>query len=94
MLSVPSQRSVVVSAFRYALGRSTYVVSDTATALKEAAELLPRSQRQQIIDEIEMAIESDRAGMAMDIAVWRELQEFFRDLEFKESNDEPDVMPF
>lgn len=91
MLSSALQRSVVVSAFRYALGRSSYVVIDTAEALKETASMFPKHQRFQIVNEIDIAIRAGKAGMPMDVKVWREVQVFYRKLDepVADSNNSP-----
>lgn len=68
-------------AFRYALGRMTYVVSDVCTYLKENAERLMAPTRNKIIKEIEYAIKGDRAGLQMDVEEWLIVVKFLRSVE-------------
>lgn len=69
---------VVFAAFRYALGRSTYIVSDVADCIIRNAQVLPRQDRLQMIREIEEAISTGRAGASMDASEWNNVRERLR----------------
>lgn len=58
-------------AFRYALGRKTYAVSDVAEYLKEHWDEFDVYTQQLIHKEINEAIEEGMAGMDCDVAEWR-----------------------
>lgn len=66
---------MLVSAFRYALGRATYITSDTAGWLQKYWHVLPTHFRQQIHRDIQAAIEGNRAGHDCDIAEWQKVLE-------------------
>ncbi len=57
-------------AFRYALGRSTYVVGSIVNLLLRNWKTIPDSQKEMYKQEIGVAITQDRAGMQMDIDEW------------------------
>lgn len=61
---------VLVGAFRYALGRSTYVVDSTCNVLEAMSPDLPTGQLSLIEREIERAIKEDAAGMQPDKDRW------------------------
>lgn len=61
---------VLFSAFRYALGRRTYVVAETAKAIKMNVTRIQPKLRTKMIEEIEEAIRDGYAGMQMDIDEW------------------------
>jgi hypothetical protein len=65
-------------AFRYALGRRTYAVSDVADALIEHAGTLRPDWQVQIVERIDEAISDGSAGDAMDVERWREVQRVMR----------------
>ena len=70
---------ILFSAFRYALGRMTYVVDEVADTIKEhAAEINPK-YRAMMIREIEQAILKDAAGMEMDRRTWEACAQALRD---------------
>ncbi len=66
---------VLVCAFRYALGRRTYVVSEVCDAIKQNATKIQPKLRDLMMEEISEAINTDRAGDDMDVRLWRECQE-------------------
>lgn len=66
-------RQLVVCAFRYALGRMSYVTADVARMIKEHWEELSPSDQKLIHREINEALEMDRAGMSCDQAIWRQV---------------------
>jgi hypothetical protein len=62
---------MLLGAFRYSLGRATYITSYTADWLIKYWAILPSQWQRQIQDDISNAIERDRAGMSCDLAEWR-----------------------
>ena len=58
-------------AFRYALGRMTYVVSSVCDEIERLAPTISEKTRRRFIVEIDEAIERDAAGMQMDVDRWR-----------------------
>lgn len=67
--------SIFISAFRYALGRKSYITRLTADEIKNNVGLLSERDRELIYNEIEDAISSGSAGMDCDVEIWRGLQE-------------------
>ena len=65
-------------AFRYALGRTTYVVDMTCKSLIRNAKHIRRDIRGAISREINTAILLDNAGMECDIIEWRKVLEAFK----------------
>ena len=59
-------------AFRYALGRMTYVVDSVANEIERHAETMERKTRLRIIREIQEALDEKKAGMDMDAKRWNE----------------------
>lgn len=70
---------VLLSAFRYALGRATYIVGDTARELIAHRDALPQHWRDQIVRDIDLAIGGDRAGMDCDARQWARVADAMRD---------------
>ncbi len=64
---------ILFMAFRYALGRTTYVVSEIVETLTEQWDNLSHSTQLLIISEIKDAIDSDNAGHEMDKSKWMEV---------------------
>lgn len=64
---------LLVYAFRYALGRRTYAVTDVAQALLEHGGALTADARRQIVTEIREAILGGRAGAVCDVDRWDEV---------------------
>ncbi len=60
-------------AFRYALGRSTYVTSAVAEIIVENKERIYPTTKKLMIKEINEAIEESRAGMRMDVREWQQV---------------------
>lgn len=77
-------QDIAFYAFRYALGRKTYVVNDVAKYLIANVENIPREQRDLIIKEIRDAIYHERAGMDVDIADWENVVDMFDGYNFNE----------
>ena len=73
MISVPEQElaHLLLSAFRYALGRQTYITGQTADWLAKYWRVMPQQWREQIHRDIEAAIERGEAGMSCDVKEWR-----------------------
>jgi len=72
-MSKEINQNIVFYAFRYALGRRTYAVSDVVDYLKENWEELDNQTQVQIRNEIGKAIDREQAGSHCDIKKWREL---------------------
>lgn len=71
----PNGETILVFAFRYALGRMTYSTSLMADVLIREWEMIHPLTRKQIQDDIELAIKQNDAGMECDIAEWRRVLE-------------------
>jgi len=70
-----SENELTFLAFRYALGRMSYVVSDVVDHLKEVWGGLEPNYQDLIKKEIDEAIKMGVAGMTMDVQKWREILE-------------------
>lgn len=68
-------RLILVSAFRYALGRRTFMPSVVVGELIRNWDNLSHSDRKQIQDDIRWAIERDMAGMDCDVREWKKILE-------------------
>ncbi len=66
---------LLIYAFRYSLGRRTYVVSDMCRSLRCHWAALPCAWQEIIHREIREAIDREGAGDACDVADWRGLLE-------------------
>ncbi len=64
---------ILFYAFRYALGRKTYVVSDVINCLEQNWSKLDYQQKAEIQGEIQTAIDEQNAGMDMDIKQWQKI---------------------
>lgn len=62
---------VLFCAFRYALGRRTYVVSEVCEAITQNTGAIQRKLRNLMIKEITEAIDGNHAGDDMDIKQWK-----------------------
>lgn len=60
-------------AFRYALGRQTYVVSDVVETIIRNWDELSSDVQHKIKIEIEEAISRDMAGHEMDVKQWKKV---------------------
>ena len=86
-IETDDDRLILIAAFRYALGRMSYMPSVVAGAIEQCwAELTEHDQRL-IKREIDEAIERGHAGMDCDIATWR------RVLELPVAPHEDSIMP-
>lgn len=66
---------MVIAAFRYCLGRRTYIVSDCVAWLKEIWPLLEDRDRLLIRKEVDKALAMDRAGDSCDKDEWIKIME-------------------
>lgn len=58
-------------AFRYALGRMTYVVDSVASEIERNVDEISLKTRHRLIREIDEAIKENHAGMQMDVERWQ-----------------------
>jgi hypothetical protein len=66
---------MLMYAFRHALGRTTYCVGDVADALITHVGALKPDWRQQIVQDIELAIRDGNAGEPRHVQRWRDVIE-------------------
>lgn len=66
---------MLLCAFRYSLGRMTYITSTCADWLVRYWDCLSPYWQKQTHDEIKEAIELNRAGMDCDVASWKRILE-------------------
>ena len=74
-IETDDDRLVLIAAFRYALGRMTYMPSVVAGVLAQCWADLTEHDQRLIKREIAEAIERGHAGMACDVATWRRVLE-------------------
>lgn len=67
--------TLILCAFRYALGRKSYIVSDIASLISDYSEHIEPHIKERICKEIKEAIENNNYGMDMDKQIWSDLQE-------------------
>lgn len=72
-------RLLILSAFRYALGRMTYIVPVVASVIEASKDRLDSQAIDLIIQEIEDAEKRDGLGMECDIDVWLRLKKELED---------------
>ena len=65
-------KTLRLCAFRYALGRQTYVVQEMVVELQANWERMKPYQHQ-IQEDIRMAIDTGQAGMDMDVKEWTKI---------------------
>ncbi len=65
---------IMIAAFRYALGRMSYMVEHVASWIEQHADTMPENDAQLIIKEIDEQALLGSLGMEMDERVWRRLQ--------------------
>lgn len=80
-------RLLILSAFRYALGRMTYIVPVVANVIGESKDRLDSQAIDLIIKEIEEAEKRDGLGMECDIEVWLKLKKELEDFRSSRSWD-------
>lgn len=61
---------ILLCAFRYALGRKTYITSTCANWLKKHWAIIPPAWQAQIVRDIENAIATEQAGHKCDVEAW------------------------
>lgn len=66
-------QEILFYAFRYALGRKTYVVGDVVNNLINNWVLLEPLTRKQLVNEVSQAIENNEAGMKQDVQEWQKI---------------------
>ena len=69
-------RTLLISSFRYALGRRTYIVKDTINIIKKHHAALSQGDNFDLILDIKRAIKNDLAGMDCDVRDWLGLVDF------------------
>jgi len=69
---------VLTCAFRYALGRRTYVVDSVANQIELNADTMPLKDLDLYIREINVAIVENHAGMEMDIERWKKCRDILK----------------
>jgi hypothetical protein len=72
-LRISEDDAFALYAFRYSIGRMTYITGFCVEMLLSRWTLLTASMQQQIQDEIRKAIADGRAGMECDISEWGRL---------------------
>jgi hypothetical protein len=72
-LSDVNQDILLFSAFRYALGRRTYVVGTIINIIKDNWDHISQPRREFFKKEIREAIERDMCGSKYDIENWEEI---------------------
>lgn len=72
-------RLLILSAFRYALGRMTYIVPVVANVIRDSKDRLDSQAIDLIIQEIEEAEKRNGLGMECDIEVWLRLKKELED---------------
>lgn len=72
------QSLTIFAAFRYALGRQTYIVDSVCNELERLAADIPNDTKILIVREIGEAIGSKRAGAKMDVERWKKCRTALR----------------
>lgn len=68
-------RFMIISSFRYALGRKTYIVIETCDWLRENINLIDDLDKKLMIEEIEFADNLGKLGMKCDSIEWKKLSD-------------------
>lgn len=66
------------AAFRYALGRKSYIVEMVAHSLSRNAKHIRKDIKTRMCEDILRAIDNNEAGMECDIIEWRKVLEAFK----------------
>lgn len=69
-----SMDTLVFCAFRYALGRKTYIVSEVVDEIIKRLPELQERTKAQMADEIFRAANTNMAGMKIDVTEWLKLK--------------------
>jgi hypothetical protein len=75
LIAIEDQAEILICAFRYALGRRTYITSTVSDVIRGAWPHLSPGDRALIQREIRQAIDQGRAGMECDIKSWQKVLE-------------------
>ena len=70
-----NKRILLFCAFKYSLGRMTYVVGAVVDEIKDAWNDLPKGQKENYHKEIKEAMAKGQAGRDMDVKKWQEILE-------------------
>lgn len=65
---------LMVCAFRYALGRRSYITHTIAELLIKHKDKLFAQSKETVLKDIQVAFDTNNYGMEMDRAVWEKLQ--------------------
>ena len=77
---------IILGAFRYAMGRRSYIVSTTVDFIMNNIDLVPRGFRELMIDEITMGENGEfyyQLGDDCDKQQWLKLREFLKEQDNK-----------
>ena len=64
---------IIICAFRYALGRNSYIVCHVTDYLIETWQMLSDKLQDRITEEIVEAINDGRAGDEVDVSLWKDV---------------------
>jgi len=85
MIKINNEETLTAAAFRYALGRSSYIVSSVVEDIIENIDNINNTHLKRMKEEIEEAINENRIGMKMDKRMWLSLIEEINE-KFKKEN--------
>lgn len=71
-------QTIIICAFRYCLGRTTYVTDEMANILQDNISKLTDNTKAVIIKDIQYSAENNRLGMNCDRVVWLKLLEIMK----------------
>lgn len=77
---------ILFYAFRYALGRKTYAVSEVAEEIIHYAEEMSPNIRTLMLQELDEAYKENRLGMGIDVKQWMKVRFVLDSLARKESS--------
>ena len=73
-----SHQLITLAAFRYALGRKSYIVAEITKWITDNWNEIPDSTLRTILTEVESALEMGQCGDENDVIEWEKLQAFAR----------------
>jgi hypothetical protein len=79
MSTLPADDLIATAAFRYALGRQSYMVEHVASWLRRNKTLLPKVTRDLIVREVHEARDRNGLGMDCDASEWMSLAATFEE---------------